>query len=342
MDKRPVPAASEVLTFGNTNLAAGTPERPLVSFALFAYNQEQFIREAVEGAFSQSYSPLEIILSDDCSSDATYLIMRDMAAKYSGSHVVVLHRTKFNIGKNFFGRRVSEVLENAKGSFIVIAAGDDISLPERTTDLVSQWQSSAQAPISIHSLAQPIDSAGAVIGGPIGCNQVATISLAKFVSNDGRGLLGATHGISKQLIDKFGPLSESILIEDGALAFRARLLSGILFLPKVLVKYRRHASNLSGLRLQALDKQDLDHQLRCIASQHAGFISDAVRIGSPVDIQTVIEASSRRLAELSYIYALESSNPVLIYRAIKSLYPYMNQSFLLRSCFAILRRRLFH
>ena len=31
---------------------------PLVTFALFTYNQEQFVRGAVEGAFPQTYSPL--------------------------------------------------------------------------------------------------------------------------------------------------------------------------------------------------------------------------------------------------------------------------------------------
>ena len=42
-----------------------TEERTLVTFALFVYNQEKYIREAVEGAFAQSYEPMEIILSDD-------------------------------------------------------------------------------------------------------------------------------------------------------------------------------------------------------------------------------------------------------------------------------------
>lgn len=39
-------------------------EKPLVTFALFAYNQESCIREAVEGALAQDYENLEIILSD--------------------------------------------------------------------------------------------------------------------------------------------------------------------------------------------------------------------------------------------------------------------------------------
>lgn len=37
-------------------------KRPLVTFALFAYNQERFIREAVEGALAQTYSPLQVVL----------------------------------------------------------------------------------------------------------------------------------------------------------------------------------------------------------------------------------------------------------------------------------------
>lgn len=68
-------------------------ERPLVTFALFACNQEKYIREAVEGAFSQSYEPLEIILSDDCSSDRTFE-MREMAAEYKGAHRLGLQNSE--------------------------------------------------------------------------------------------------------------------------------------------------------------------------------------------------------------------------------------------------------
>lgn len=61
-------------------------DRPLVTFALFAYNQEDYVREAVQDAFAQTYEPLEIILSDDCSSDRTYQIMHEMAVAYRGPH----------------------------------------------------------------------------------------------------------------------------------------------------------------------------------------------------------------------------------------------------------------
>ena len=47
-------------------MADGTG-RPLVTFYVIAYNQSRFVREAVESALAQTYSPLEILLSDDCS-----------------------------------------------------------------------------------------------------------------------------------------------------------------------------------------------------------------------------------------------------------------------------------
>ena len=59
--------------------AGSSPSPPLVTFALFAYNQEAFIREAVASALSQTYEPLEIILSDDCSTDRTFAIMQELA-----------------------------------------------------------------------------------------------------------------------------------------------------------------------------------------------------------------------------------------------------------------------
>lgn len=51
-------------------------EKPLISYVVTAYNIERFVREAVECAFAQTYSPLEIVLSDDCSSDRTFEIMK--------------------------------------------------------------------------------------------------------------------------------------------------------------------------------------------------------------------------------------------------------------------------
>ena len=54
--------------------------RPRVTFFVTGYEQADTIEEAIEGAFAQTYEPLEILLCDDGSGDATPAIMARMAA----------------------------------------------------------------------------------------------------------------------------------------------------------------------------------------------------------------------------------------------------------------------
>ena len=110
-----------------------TTARPLVTFALFAYNQEKYIREAVESAFSQTYEPLEIILSDDCSSDRTFEIMQEMAAEYKGPHEVRVRCSEVNRGVL---SHVLSVAHEANGDIFVVGAGDDISFQKRVEVIV--------------------------------------------------------------------------------------------------------------------------------------------------------------------------------------------------------------
>jgi len=51
-----------------------------LSLVVMTYNQEAFVRKTVTGAFAQDHDDLEIVLTDDFSTDATFAILRDMAA----------------------------------------------------------------------------------------------------------------------------------------------------------------------------------------------------------------------------------------------------------------------
>ena len=61
------------------------------------YNQEQYITEAVEGMLAQTYSPLEIIISDDCSTDRTWEILQKIKDNYTGQHQLAIHRNEKNL-----------------------------------------------------------------------------------------------------------------------------------------------------------------------------------------------------------------------------------------------------
>ena len=80
-----------------SNMVSGN-SRPLMTFALIAYNQENFVEEAISGALSQTYQPLQIVLSDDGSTDRTFELMKRAAQEYSGPHDVVVNQNEENRG----------------------------------------------------------------------------------------------------------------------------------------------------------------------------------------------------------------------------------------------------
>lgn len=121
-------------------------EKPLISFALFGHNQSEFIREAIESALSQTYSPLEIVFCDDCSSDNTFEIMSEMVRTYQGPHTVGVRRNQENLG---LGRSINRVMEICRGELVVVAAGDDVSVPERTEKIYRAWEESERKATSI-------------------------------------------------------------------------------------------------------------------------------------------------------------------------------------------------
>jgi len=218
---------------------------PLITFFLYAYNQERFIREAVEGAFSQTYMPLEIILSDDCSTDSTFTIMKEMVANYTGPHKIILNRNENNIG---VCAHINRSVDMSLGELIVGAAGDDISLPERVTEIFQAWRDSGRIPSLLFSNAVIIDENGTEsdLWLPRQLNYAENIDT--FKKNRRCWILGCSEAFNKSLFTKYGRIHPDIIQEDGTIAFRALLEGGILYIGKVLVKYRRHSNNVYNPR----------------------------------------------------------------------------------------------
>ena len=226
--------------------------RPLISFCLFSYNQEQFIRKAIEGALSQTYSPLELILSDDCSSDGTFAIMQEIAATYKGPHKIILNRNSTNLG---FVQHVNRVCgELAKGELIVMAAGDDVSFPNRTRCLAEAWVENGR-PGGVWSSFEEIDSTGMRIPEQSCLNIFSkerntpdnkAERLRGFAETDSFKVPGCSAAWSRKLFELFNILPRGAFCEDTALAFRAHLTDGVVYVPDCLMAYRRHSQNMSG------------------------------------------------------------------------------------------------
>ena len=214
--------------------------RPLVSFVVLAYRQEQFIREAVEGAFGQTYSPLEIILSDDCSPDRTFAIMQEMADSYAGPHRIILNRNPKNLG---IGAHVNRCMELASGEWIVAAAGDDISLPERTVRLAERWIISGGDLKLVYSDYFTMQQATGELCRTNTGKTTQELEPVYLCRNHFAGVTGASNSWHKDLFSFFGPMQNNVVFEDRVLAFRAALLGTMQHLSEPLMHYRRHGEN---------------------------------------------------------------------------------------------------
>lgn len=220
-----------------------TTERPLVTFAVIAYNQERFIREAIEGAFAQTYEPLEIILSDDCSPDRTFEIMQEMAAAYDGPHKVVLNRNEPNLG---LVPHIDRVMELVSGEFIVVNAGDDVSVPERTRILTDIWRNAGGEITLVHSPAMSIDENGRVVGERHSNRALIDDPTPHTIAAGCLYVLGATASWDRAVFDVFGPISPGVSTEDIVIPFRAAILGRIAYVSQKLVKHR--TGGVSGVR----------------------------------------------------------------------------------------------
>lgn len=211
-----------------------TYEKPLVTFALFAYNQEKYIEDACRAALSQTYSPLEIFFSDDSSSDRTFELMEEIARNYNGPHKIILNRNQQNFG---LISHINQIFRISSGDLIVAAAGDDISLPDRVQCLVSAFNRTGKKALLIHSSATKINDSNLELGVFIPPVIDRPMNSAELV--DSLSLyIGATGAWNPALYKEFGPIAFKNAYEDLVLGFRAVIKNSLVYVDKPLVRYR--------------------------------------------------------------------------------------------------------
>jgi len=275
--------------------------RVAATFALFAFNQESYIREAIEGAFAQTYQPLEIILSDDCSSDGTFAIMREMASKYHGPHQVRAVRNQRNLGilPHILARG-----REAKGEIVVVAAGDDISTRDRTEALVRRFNDDEDI-YCVTSAFDLIDEESRLISRgeivPIGIKgQKVVSSFLRDVAKPYTVIQGSTAAYRRNIFERVSADENFIFPEDNYFNFLIYLLGGyVVQVEQSLVKYRQHSEALSNRNNAKLCIEDLEAAFQTEAKRRMSMMDAFLRLANrddracDVDIARVVSERER-------------------------------------------------
>lgn len=273
-------------------------KKPYVSLIVLFYNQEDFVKDTLDGVFSQTYENMEIIISDDASPDGTFAAVERYMAEHKSAKQVIINRNEKNMG---LVPHLNYIIKNyVHGDIVALAGGDDISMPNRVSDTVNILESNQDIkavtgqPIIIDKKGQVMEDTAFIKEGIYRLDD-SYIKSFSFMCG-GYGL-----SISKEVWDTFGALHPECPTEDSTLRFRSLLLGSIAVAPEVFIKYRIHGNNLSGQsnifnlkteRIMAQYEQDL----RCAKGR--GIVSDdtSKRLERKIDLYR----KERKIAAAKY------------------------------------------
>jgi glycosyltransferase involved in cell wall biosynthesis len=225
------------------------------SVVLCTYNGAKYIRAQLSSILEQSIAPDEVLIFDDCSSDATLASiesLREYAAARGISLEVMQNARNLGYIKNF-----EHGVLQCHGEVIFLSDQDDVWMPNKIETLLPYFDD-AKVPTLVYSDAELVDADLH----PLGATQsqalrVMPAELALVHSQQGFTVLlkrnlvtGATVAFSRSLLPVAVPFPE-VWIHDEWLAIIAAAIGQLIFCPVSLIKYRQHPSNQIGLREQS-------------------------------------------------------------------------------------------
>ncbi len=214
-----------------------------ITLLVLTYNQERFAKDSINSALCQDYDNLEIIISDDNSTDRTFDIISETVRGYNGPHIVHINKNKENMGVvEHLNYLVSDFLRT---QLFIVQAGDDISSKNRVKRIAKYFEENKDV-YAICSNATLIDDINEEIGTYIQKDKF-TIEKRDFYGIIGKGsqFFGAAAAYDITVFKYFGRLKSNARNEDQILPLRASLLGKIGYISDPLIRYRVHKSNLS-------------------------------------------------------------------------------------------------
>jgi len=228
--------------------------KPLVSIALCVYNGEKYLREQLGSLVNQTYSNIEIVAVDDCSTDSSIKILQEFASQFPFLRIV---KNEQNLGyvKNF-----EKAITLCNGDFIALSDQDDIW----DLDKIKLQAENIKDHQLIYHDSLFIDERGKNLNKKMS-------DVLHLYSGDNPEIFLLSNCVSghscffkKELIPEILPFHPEHF-HDHWIAYVATNLGSIICLPECLVSYRQHTTASTDIlnKRKALDKSY--HENRDIA-----------------------------------------------------------------------------
>jgi glycosyltransferase involved in cell wall biosynthesis len=261
----------EAIALRERNIA----ESPLISIVMATYNGEKYLKEQLNSLNKLTYQNIEIIISDDSSTDATMDILRSHRFK---APVKVVENTGVHGSVANFGN----ALQYVQGKYFALCDQDDIWLPDKLEQLLAAIEDYDV----VHGRVQII--------GRDGSRHVSGHYAAEYEVDRSKQyrfsdclftfpVLGCASLIRASILDGLLPLPKKAAFHDAWIVLNAIVRgNGIRFLNEPVVKYRQHEENAAKrlyaklgfqTKLLAFNKLITDELSESLSGQEFGLLS---------------------------------------------------------------------
>jgi len=226
-------------------------KKPLVTVICICFNHQEFVIETINSVLNQSYSNIEIIIVDDCSSDDSISVITTFLKDYP-KITFIKNKKNYGITKSF-----NLAVEKANGLFLVDLACDDILLPNCIEIQTNTFlNSDLNLTGIVFGNSENIDKNGKYISDYFETNsEKKVLDKSLFQTNLNKLLKGGlvmnsvSAMINKSVFDKLNGYDETLIFED--LDFWIRVLEKyeIIFIDKI-ISQKRFLKNSLGSHIE--------------------------------------------------------------------------------------------
>lgn len=235
------------------------PSDALVSVVIATYNGERYLQQQLDSIYSQTYSNLEVVVTDDCSKDKTVEILELYRNKYGLKYSI----NEENLGyvKNF--ERAASL---CSGDYIAFCDQDDIFLPDKIETLVREIGEYSL----IYSDATLIDCNGKEFAQ----SYMRYVNFPMLTGKPFRELLfscfirGFQMLFTRDLLRAALPMPDRVTHDDWFSILAAKR-GGIRYLDRPLAQYRQHGRNVTGTLVQHSALKEFAGVVRNFGNHHA-------------------------------------------------------------------------
>lgn len=208
---------------------------PSVSVVMPAYNAEKYLREAIDSILSQTYTDFEFIIINDGSTDAT----KEIIQSYTDPRIVYIEN-EVNSG---ICVTLNKGLDAARGKYIARMDSDDIALPNRLETQVRYME--AHPEIGVAGSDIEIFYENGEKSQIVNYDTDAESCKANLIFS--ATLAHPAAFIRTSVLNDHQLRYDSFFhgMEDHHLWWRIAKLSKITNIPKVLLRYRQHTSQIT-------------------------------------------------------------------------------------------------